>query len=91
VTAGNFFVDPLPQGDLFALGRILHDWPEDKIAALLARIYSTLPNGGALLVAEKLLLDDATGPSWAQMQDGEVSGCRTSAPLDAILAVKRGA
>ena len=116
VVAGNFFADPLPHGDVFALGRILHDWPEDKIAALLARIYSALPDGGALLVAEKLLLDDASGPSWAQMQDlnmltcaegrertlaeyeallreagfDEVSGCRTSAPLDAILAVKRG-
>ncbi|HZB26079.1 MAG TPA: class I SAM-dependent methyltransferase [Vicinamibacterales bacterium] len=117
VMAGNFFADPLPQGDLFALGRILHDWPEEKIVALLGRIYTALPQGGALLVAEKLLLDDATGPSWAQMQDlnmltcaegrertlaeyeallrqagfGEVSGCRTSAPLDAILAVKLGA
>lgn len=114
VVAGDFFVDALPGGDLYAVGRILHDWSEDRIVALLARIHAALPAGGALLVAEKLLLEDASGPSWAQMQDlnmltcadgrertlpeyeallrqagfREVSGCRTPAPLDAILAVK---
>ena len=29
--AGDFFTDPLPAGDLYALGRILHDWTEEKI------------------------------------------------------------
>src|SRR5918993_220261 len=90
VMAGNFFADPLPQGDLFALGRILHDWPEEKIVALLGRIYTALPQGGALLVAEKLLLDDATGPSWAQMQDLNMLTCaegreRTLAEYEALL------
>ena len=33
--AGDFFADPLPEGDLYALGRILHDWTEDKILTLL--------------------------------------------------------
>src|SRR5262245_26872583 len=27
--AGDFFADPLPEADLFALGRILHDWSEE--------------------------------------------------------------
>ena len=31
VIAGDFFADELPEGDLYALGRILHDWTEDKI------------------------------------------------------------
>ena len=70
--------------------------------------------GGALLIAEKLLLDDKSGPRWAQMQnlnmltctEGKertleeyeqllkqagfktVVGCRTAAPLDAVLATK---
>ena len=30
VVAGDFFVDPLPEGDIYALGRILHDWTEAK-------------------------------------------------------------
>jgi acetylserotonin N-methyltransferase len=115
VQAGDFFVDPLPDADLYAVGRILHDWSEDKILALLAKVYDRLPAGGGLLIAEKLLDDDRTGPSWAVMQSlnmllvtegkertfaeyeallrrvgfAEVQGRRTSAPLDAVLALKR--
>jgi len=66
--AGDFFLDELPPADLYALGRILHDWSEDKIRRLLARIYSALPANGALLICEKLLDDDKTGPLWAQLQ-----------------------
>jgi acetylserotonin N-methyltransferase len=68
VVAGDFFADELPEADLFALGRILHDWSEDKVLALLRRIFDRLPAGGALLIAEKLLDDDKRGPLWAQMQ-----------------------
>jgi len=66
--AGDFFTDPLPAADLFALGRILHYWGEEKIASLLRRICGRLPSGGALLIAEKLLRDDKTGPVPAAMQ-----------------------
>jgi acetylserotonin O-methyltransferase len=65
---GDFFEDPLPEADLFSLGRILHDWTEPKILRLLSRVYERLPKGGGLLVAEKLLDDDKSGPIWAQMQ-----------------------
>ncbi len=75
VVSGDFFVDELPAGDLYALGRILHDWSEEKILKLLKRIYERLPHGGALLVAEKLLLDDHTGPRWAQLQDLNMLTC----------------
>src|ERR1700722_4931525 len=53
--AGDFFSDPLPQADLYSVGRILHDWSDEKINQLLARIYAALPEGGGLLIAEKLL------------------------------------
>ena len=75
VTAGDFFADPLPDGDLFALGRILHDWSADKIIRLLAKIYDRLPAGGGMLIAEKLLDDDKCGPRWAQMQDLNMLAC----------------
>jgi acetylserotonin N-methyltransferase len=113
--AGDFFSDPLPAADVYALGRILHDWTEPKIVSLLKRIHDVLPADGAILIAEKLLLEDKSGPRWAQMQNlnmlactegkertlgeyeqllrqtgfGAVQGCRTAAPLDAILALKR--
>jgi acetylserotonin N-methyltransferase len=68
LVAGDFFRDPLPEADLIAVGRILHDWSEDKIGRLLGVIFRSLPAGGALLVAEKILDDDRTGPRWAQLQ-----------------------
>jgi acetylserotonin N-methyltransferase len=66
--AGDFFADPLPPADLYSLGRILHDWSEEKIALLLGRIYEALPPGGGLLIAERLLHDDGVGPVGANMQ-----------------------
>src|SRR5260221_606563 len=33
--AGDFFTDLLPEADLYAVGRILHDWSELKIHTLL--------------------------------------------------------
>jgi acetylserotonin N-methyltransferase len=66
--AGDFFADPLPEADLYSLGRILHDWPENRIRLLLQKIYEALPAKGALLIAEKLLDEDKSGPIPAQMQ-----------------------
>jgi acetylserotonin N-methyltransferase len=56
--AGDFFTDLLPEADLYSLGRILHDWSDEKIHPLLAKIHSALPPGGGLLIAEKLLRPD---------------------------------
>ncbi|HUA22321.1 MAG TPA: methyltransferase [Bryobacteraceae bacterium] len=53
--AGDFFTDPLPPADLYSLGRILHDWPDEQCQRLLVRIYAALPAAGGLLIAEKLL------------------------------------
>jgi acetylserotonin N-methyltransferase len=90
VIAGDFFADELPEADLFALGRILHDWSEDKVLTLLRRIFDRLPSGGALLIAEKLLDDDKRGPSWAQMQSLNMLVCtegkeRTLGEYEALL------
>jgi acetylserotonin N-methyltransferase len=66
--AGDFFTDPLPPADLYALGRILHDWSEVKIRTLLRKVFDHLPEQGALLVAEKLIDDDRRGPLSAHLQ-----------------------
>ncbi len=68
VIEGDFFEDPLPQADLYSLGQILHDWSQDKIDRLLKKIHETLPPGGGLLIAEKLLNSDGVGPVSANMQ-----------------------
>jgi acetylserotonin N-methyltransferase len=90
IVAGDFFVDPLPDADLFALGRIVHDWSEDKIVKLLSKLHQRLPTNGAVLLAEKLLLDDKRGPRWAQMQNLNMLVCtegkeRTLAEYEALL------
>jgi acetylserotonin N-methyltransferase len=66
--AGDLFQDALPEADLYAIGRVLHDWSEEKVRALAAKIHQALPKGGALLVAERLLDEDKTGPLGTLMQ-----------------------
>ncbi|MFO0851005.1 MAG: class I SAM-dependent methyltransferase [Gemmataceae bacterium] len=91
VAAGDFFADPLPPGDVYALGRILHDWTEEKILKLLAKIHDTLPSGGLVLVAEKVLHDDQAGPAWAVLQSLNMLVCtegkeRTLAGYETLLS-----
>jgi acetylserotonin N-methyltransferase len=75
LVAGDFFADPLPEADLFALGRILHDWSSDKIDRLLRKICDRLPPGGALLIAERLLTADKTGPTGGLLQSLNMLVC----------------
>ena len=73
--AGDFFKDELPEADLFAVGRILHDWSEEKIRTLLEKVYARLPAGGALLIGEKLLNQEKTAPVPALMQSLNMLVC----------------
>ena len=72
---GDFFIDDLPPADLYSLGRILHDWGEDKIQRLLRKIYGALPSGGGLLISEALLNEDRSGPVFALMQNLNMLVC----------------
>ena len=73
--SGDFFRDDIPEADLIALGRILHDWSDTKIHDLLGRIFRALAPGGSVLIAEKLLNDDKTGPASANMQSLNMLVC----------------
>jgi acetylserotonin O-methyltransferase len=75
LVAGDFFMGELPQADLYSVGRILHDWSPEKIQHLLAKIFARLPSGGALLIAERLLADDKSGPVSAQLQSLNMLVC----------------
>jgi acetylserotonin N-methyltransferase len=68
VQSGDFFSDELPPADLYALGRVLHDWSEEKIHSLLGRIHEALPVDGGVLIAEKLIFEDRSGPLGAHLQ-----------------------
>ncbi|XP_070561686.1 acetylserotonin O-methyltransferase-like isoform X2 [Ptychodera flava] len=60
--AGDFFVDELPEADLYVFSMIFHNWQDDKIIRLLQKVHSTLKPGGAILIAECIYNDDKTGP-----------------------------
>jgi acetylserotonin N-methyltransferase len=72
---GDFFVGELIAGDLYYLGRILHDWSDEKIVLLLRKICDRLLPGGGLLVGETLLDDNRSGPLPSVMQDLNMLVC----------------
>ena len=55
---GDFFTDPLPAADVYAMGRVLHDWDLATKRQLIATVFAALPPGGAFLVHEALIDDD---------------------------------
>jgi len=90
LVAGDFFTDALPEADLYAVGRILHDWSEDRIRGLLGRIHDSLPARGGLLIAERLLDEDRRGLVSTHMQSLNMLVCtegreRTLGEYDSLL------
>jgi len=55
---GDFFKDPLPQADVMIMGHILHDWNLEEKKALIAKVYSALPKGGAYVVHDAMIDND---------------------------------
>lgn len=52
---GSFVDDALPAGaDLITLVRVAHDHPDRVVLSLLKKVHDTLPQGGALLLAEPM-------------------------------------
>lgn len=90
VLDGDFFEDALPSADLYAMGRIIHDWSDDKVGPLLRKIHASLPKGGALLICEKLLNDERDGPATAYLQSLNMLICtdgreRTAAEYEGLV------
>jgi len=88
--SGDFFSDPLPPADLYALGRILHDWGDEKVRLLLAKIAAALPAGGGLLICEQIVNERKDGPPTALLQSlNMLIVCegreRTSAEYEALV------
>lgn len=75
VLSGDFFQDPLPPADLYCLGRVLHDWSEERIRTLLRKMHAALPAGGAVLLAEMLLSEDKTQPTRVALQSLNMLVC----------------
>lgn len=55
---GSFFEAPLPRADVLIMGHILHDWNLEQKRDLIAKAYTALPPGGALLIYDAIIDDD---------------------------------
>jgi len=50
------------EADLHFYGQIYHDWPPEKCQWLTQKSFASLEAGGRIIIHEKLLNDDKTGP-----------------------------
>ena len=58
VVAGDFFAAVPAGADRYLLANVLHDWDDDRAAAILARCREAMPAGGRVLIVERLIPDD---------------------------------
>lgn len=57
---GDFFADPLPEGDVLIIGHVLHNWSPEQRATLVRKAFQAVRPGGALLVYDAMLDDEPT-------------------------------
>jgi len=55
VVAGDVFENPLPHGDVYVLSQILHGWPDENAANILARCAEAGGDTVRILLVESLL------------------------------------
>lgn len=56
--SGDFFKQDLPRVDVLTMGHILHDWNLEEKKMLIAKAFSALNPGGALVVYDAIIDDD---------------------------------
>ena len=65
--AGSFF-ERVPPGDAYVLSGILHDWDDERAAAILRTIRASAPPGARLLVAESVAPgNEPDGAKWLDL------------------------
>jgi hypothetical protein len=67
VIGGDFF-DDVPEGDVYLLKQILHDWSDDQCRTILANCARRLAGGGRVYIVEMVIPDD-NSPSFASLMD----------------------
>jgi hypothetical protein len=66
--AGDFF-ESVPPGDVYVLATILHDWDDERAAAILSTIRAGAPAGTRLLVLESVVQpgNEPDGAKWLDL------------------------
>jgi predicted O-methyltransferase YrrM len=64
ICAGDFFRDSALPGshDAILLSMVLHDWDESQNAQILAKCGAMLPAGGTIIISDRLINNEKTGP-----------------------------
>jgi SAM-dependent methyltransferase len=100
---GDMFAEPFPAGfDVVLLSQILHDWSIERDRELVRKAHAALPPGGRLLLHEKLVDDDGTGPVanalvnldmlvWTEGQQLTEAGLRTMLAAAGFGRIERSA
>ena len=68
IVSGDFFKEVPRGGDIYLLKHILHDWDDDRCAAILANVRAAMKPSSKILVVEFALPKDAA-PSPAHFMD----------------------
>jgi hypothetical protein len=65
---GSFF-DSVPEGDTYVLGTILHDWDDERAAAILRTIARHAPPDARVLVLDSVVApgNEADGVKWLDL------------------------
>ena len=66
--AGDFF-ERVPEGDVYILSTILHDWDDERAAAILRTIEASAPASARLLIVDSVVAagNDPSGPKWLDL------------------------
>jgi hypothetical protein len=93
--AGDIFETVPATGDMYLLRQIMHDWDDNRCAALLAACRRAMPDHAVLVIIDLLVQDKVTSDQDAQMTGlmdlymmSIFGSCeRTRAQLESLLAV----
>ena len=86
--AGDFF-QGVPEGDVYLLKQVLHDWDDDQCVTVLRNCARAMRPGGRVVIVEMVVPDDGT-PGLAQVMDLNMLVMlpgreRTGAEFDALV------
>ncbi len=65
---GDFF-ESVPEGDVYVLSGILHDWNDERAAAILRSIHAAAPAGARVLIVDGVVLagNEPDGQKWLDL------------------------
>jgi O-methyltransferase domain/Dimerisation domain len=65
---GNFF-ESVPSGDVYILSTILHDWDDERAAAILRTIHAAAPDGARVLIIDAVVApgNEPQGAKWLDL------------------------